>query len=162
MDNKFEKLVASMREKRTDDLFDPSELDSLNEVDRRKVEYEIVFNVLYGNPDFFKYIPHLTTFDVQGIKSKMDYKSLSDASIIELDSQIYRATNNIEDLNRIIPMAMDNQQAFYSLAKIYTYNKEKQLDNNNEQLLPVIKKCLDNSNDKNYEAIFSNEVFKSK
>ena len=162
MDSKYDKLIASMREIRNDELFDPEELDSLTEEERKKVEYEIVFNVLYGNPNFFKFIPHLETFDAKGIRDKVDYKSLSDTSIIELDSQIYFATNDMNDLKRIIPMALDNQQAFYSLAKIYSYNTENNLNLNNQQLLPHLKKCLDSKQDKSYETIFETEVFKSK
>lgn len=162
MDSKYDKMVASMREKRSDDLFDPSELNTLTEDQRKKVEYEIVFNILYGNSAFFQYIPHLETFEAKDIKDKMDYSTLSDTSIIAFDSQIYRVTTNLNDLDKIIPMANENQLAFCNLAQIYKFNEERDLKKNNEQLLPHLKRCIENECNTNYETIFSNEVFKQK
>lgn len=95
--NEYNIIKRNIRNIKCNNLFDPIKLDSLELEYRKKIEYEIVMNIISGNYKYYKYIPYLMFYDNEKIYFKyIDINKLSEKNLLKLYIEICKKNHNID------------------------------------------------------------------
>ena len=130
----YDKIIKCLNKSRRDDLFPPSDLNELDNEERKNVEERIIKLCLLGDKACFQYIDYLVMFKPQDVFNDDSLKNISSTKRAFIYKRLYYLTKDYSYIVELYELAKKDINA-YSILTLMYYNGDFDKDNMYPSLL---------------------------